>query len=76
MSRLQVRVFIERRVLSSIPHVAGALKGLLVAVFPKLTYLSALIISACLTPTDPILAAAIVGGHYADKNASLSGLPL
>ncbi|KAF8309346.1 hypothetical protein DL93DRAFT_2063063 [Clavulina sp. PMI_390] len=42
--------------------------GLLVAIFPKLSYLSALVVSACLTPTDPILAAAIVGGHYADRN--------
>ncbi|KAF8309345.1 hypothetical protein DL93DRAFT_1767443 [Clavulina sp. PMI_390] len=42
--------------------------GLLVAIFPKITYLSALVVSACLTPTDPILAAAIVGGHYADQN--------
>lgn len=42
--------------------------GLLVAIFPSLSYLSALVISACLTPTDPILAAAIVGGAFADKN--------
>ncbi|KAF9516786.1 hypothetical protein BS47DRAFT_1371584 [Hydnum rufescens UP504] len=42
--------------------------GLIVALFPSLTYQSALVISACLTPTDPVLAAAIVGGHFADKN--------
>lgn len=46
--------------------------GILVAIFPQLTYQSALVISATLTPTDPILAAAIVGGHYADKNVSLA----
>ena len=42
--------------------------GIMVALFPDLTYLSGLVISACLTPTDPILAAAVVGGHCADKN--------
>ncbi|KAF8327891.1 Cation/H+ exchanger [Cantharellus anzutake] len=42
--------------------------GLIVALFPELTYQSALVISACLTPTDPILAAAVVGGRYSEKN--------
>lgn len=40
----------------------------MVALFPKLDFVSALVISACLTPTDPILAAAIIGGKFAVKN--------
>ncbi|BEI82911.1 hypothetical protein CcaverHIS002_0307790 [Cutaneotrichosporon cavernicola] len=35
---------------------------------PKLTYKSALVISACLSPTDPILAQAVVGGTFAEKH--------
>lgn len=35
---------------------------------PKLTYLSCLVIAACVTPTDPILAQAVVGGKFADKH--------
>ncbi|THV04332.1 hypothetical protein K435DRAFT_816998 [Dendrothele bispora CBS 962.96] len=38
------------------------------ALVPGLTFLSALCIAACLSPTDPILAAAVVGGKYADKH--------
>jgi NhaP-type Na+/H+ or K+/H+ antiporter len=38
------------------------------AFIPNLNLLSSLAIAACLTPTDPILAAAIVGGKYADKH--------
>ncbi|KAF5374204.1 hypothetical protein D9758_004625 [Tetrapyrgos nigripes] len=38
------------------------------ALIPGLDFLSALCVAACLTPTDPILAAAVVGGKYADKN--------
>jgi NhaP-type Na+/H+ or K+/H+ antiporter len=38
------------------------------AFIPNLNFLSCLAIAACLTPTDPILAAAIVGGKYADKH--------
>jgi NhaP-type Na+/H+ or K+/H+ antiporter len=38
------------------------------AFIPNLNFLSSLAIAACLTPTDPILAAAIVGGKYADKH--------
>jgi len=33
--------------------------------FPSYNYISALVIAACLTPTDPIISAAIVGGQYA-----------
>ncbi|KAN0128122.1 Sodium/hydrogen exchanger [Lactarius tabidus] len=35
--------------------------------FPKLDFLSSLVISACLTPTDPIISAAVIGGGFADK---------
>lgn len=43
--------------------------GLLVwAMIPGLTYLSSIVISACLSPTDPILAQAVVGGKFADKH--------
>ncbi|KAK7445164.1 hypothetical protein VKT23_009595 [Stygiomarasmius scandens] len=38
------------------------------ALIPGLNFLSSLCVAACLTPTDPILAAAVVGGKYADKN--------
>jgi NhaP-type Na+/H+ or K+/H+ antiporter len=42
----------------------GVLKGL----FPNLNFVSCLAISACLTPTDPIICAAIVGGKFAIKH--------
>ncbi|KAI0696015.1 Sodium/hydrogen exchanger family-domain-containing protein [Cytidiella melzeri] len=42
--------------------------GLIYALIPGLNFLSSLAVSACLTPTDPILAAAVVGGKYADKH--------
>ncbi|KAI9448797.1 Sodium/hydrogen exchanger family-domain-containing protein [Lactarius psammicola] len=42
--------------------------ALIYALIPNLNFLSALAIGACLTPTDPILAAAIIGGKYADKH--------
>lgn len=42
--------------------------GLIYALIPDLTFLSSLAVAACLTPTDPILAAAVVGGKYADKH--------
>ncbi|KAG5349562.1 hypothetical protein C0989_003112 [Termitomyces sp. Mn162] len=48
--------------------VAGALFGL----FPKLSFHSCLAISACLTPTDPIICAAIVGGKYARRHVPLN----
>ncbi|EAU86363.2 Na+/H+ exchanger AnNHA1 [Coprinopsis cinerea okayama7 len=38
------------------------------ALIPKLNYVSSLAIAACLTPTDPILAAAVIGGKWADKH--------
>lgn len=42
--------------------------GLIYALIPGLSFLSSLVIGACLTPTDPILAAAVVGGKYANKH--------
>lgn len=33
-----------------------------------MSFLSSLAVGACLTPTDPILAAAVIGGKYADKH--------
>lgn len=42
--------------------------GIIRALFPALTFVSALAIAACLTPMDPILAAAIIGGRFADKS--------
>lgn len=42
--------------------------GLIYAFIPGLTFLSSLAVAACLTPTDPILAAAVVGGKWADKH--------
>ncbi|KZT32226.1 Sodium/hydrogen exchanger [Sistotremastrum suecicum HHB10207 ss-3] len=42
--------------------------GLIVALFPALNFRSALVISACLTPTDPILAMAIIMGKFAVKH--------
>ncbi|EGO25353.1 hypothetical protein SERLADRAFT_465372 [Serpula lacrymans var. lacrymans S7.9] len=36
--------------------------------FPSINYISSLCIAACLTPTDPIICAAIVSGTFAKKN--------
>ncbi|KZT26788.1 hypothetical protein NEOLEDRAFT_1131824 [Neolentinus lepideus HHB14362 ss-1] len=44
--------------------VAAVIRGL----FPVLDYISSLAIAACLTPTDPIISAAIVGGKFAIKH--------
>ncbi|EOQ99739.1 hypothetical protein E3P92_01377 [Wallemia ichthyophaga] len=38
------------------------------ALIPDLSYISSLTISATLTPTDPILAAAVIGGKFAQKH--------
>lgn len=35
---------------------------------PHMTYLSAMVIAACVTPTDPILAQAVVGGKFAERH--------
>lgn len=42
--------------------------ALIYALVPGLDFLSSLAVAACLTPTDPILAAAVVGGRYAEKH--------
>ncbi|KAF8894198.1 Sodium/hydrogen exchanger family-domain-containing protein, partial [Gymnopilus junonius] len=42
--------------------------ALIFALIPGLNFLSSLAVAACLTPTDPILAAAVVGGKWADKH--------
>ena len=36
--------------------------------FPILGFVACLAIASCLTPTDPIISAAIVGGKYAEEN--------
>ncbi|KAJ3502865.1 hypothetical protein NMY22_g18441 [Coprinellus aureogranulatus] len=46
--------------------------GLLRAIFPSLSFISCLAISACLTPTDPIICAAIVGGKFARKHVPIN----
>lgn len=45
--------------------------ALIFALVPGLTFLSSLAVAACLTPTDPILAAAVIGGKYADKHVPI-----
>ena len=43
--------------------------GLLIwALIPGIDYLSALMIASCVSPTDPILAQAVVGGPWAEKH--------
>lgn len=37
------------------------LTGIIKVLFPTYTFVSALVVAACLTPTDPIICAAIVG---------------
>jgi NhaP-type Na+/H+ or K+/H+ antiporter len=43
--------------------------GLIYALVPRLNFLGALVVAACATPTDPILAASVVGkGKFAQKH--------
>lgn len=42
--------------------------GFIRLLFPSLDYVSCLLISACLTPTDPVVSATIVGGAWAEKH--------
>ncbi|CCM05702.1 uncharacterized protein FIBRA_07934 [Fibroporia radiculosa] len=42
--------------------------AIIYALFPSYNYISALVVAACLTPTDPIISAAIVGGKFALKH--------
>ncbi|GJJ06579.1 hypothetical protein Clacol_000772 [Clathrus columnatus] len=46
--------------------------GFIFWLFPGLTYISSLCISACLTPTDPILAVAITSGTFAVKHVPVN----
>jgi len=46
--------------------------GITRALFPDLTFISCLAIAACLTPTDPIICAAIVGGKFALQHVPLN----
>ncbi|KAF5348263.1 hypothetical protein D9756_010463 [Leucocoprinus leucothites] len=41
--------------------------GLLKVLFSRFDYVTCLVLAACLTPTDPIVSAAIVGGQFARK---------
>ncbi|KAJ3713341.1 Sodium/hydrogen exchanger family-domain-containing protein [Lentinula raphanica] len=45
--------------------------GIMKCLFPSLNYVSCLVIAACLTPTDPIVCATIVGGQFAEKHVSV-----
>lgn len=45
--------------------------GLIHLLFPQFNFVSCLAIAACLTPTDPIISAAIVGGNFAIKNVPM-----
>ncbi|KAF8993685.1 Sodium/hydrogen exchanger [Cyathus striatus] len=46
--------------------------GLMRVALPKLNFISCLALAACLTPTDPIICAAIVGGNFATKHVPLN----
>jgi NhaP-type Na+/H+ or K+/H+ antiporter len=42
--------------------------AILKSLFPNLGFLACLAIASCLTPTDPIVSAAIVGGRFAEEH--------
>lgn len=42
------------------------------ALVPNLSFLPALAVGACVTPTDPVLSNSIVKGRFADKNVSIN----
>ncbi|KAI1785916.1 Sodium/hydrogen exchanger family-domain-containing protein [Ganoderma leucocontextum] len=46
--------------------------AIIFVVFPNLNFISSMVIAACLTPTDPIISAAIVGGKFATKHVPLN----
>ncbi|KAI0819315.1 Sodium/hydrogen exchanger family-domain-containing protein [Trametes gibbosa] len=46
--------------------------AIIFAIFPPLDFISSLVIAACLTPTDPIISAAIVGGKFATNHVPLN----
>ena len=41
--------------------------GFVKLLVPGLTFLESLCIAACVTPTDPVLAASVVKGRFAEK---------
>jgi NhaP-type Na+/H+ or K+/H+ antiporter len=45
-----------------------AVAGFIKLLFSDLNYVSCLLIAACLTPTDPVISAAIVNGTWAEKH--------
>ncbi|KAF5369408.1 hypothetical protein D9758_002620 [Tetrapyrgos nigripes] len=50
----------------------GIVSGILYALFPQIGFYGCLVIAACLTPTDPIICAALVGGKFAVKHVPLN----
>ena len=46
--------------------------ALIKALFPSLNFLSCLAVASCLTPTDPIISAAIVAGRFARLNVPIN----
>lgn len=46
--------------------------ALIKALFPSLNFLSCLAVASCLTPTDPIISAAIVAGRFARMNVPVN----
>ncbi|KAF5348270.1 hypothetical protein D9756_010464 [Leucocoprinus leucothites] len=46
--------------------------GLLKALFTRFDFITCLVLAACLTPTDPIISAAIVGGKFARNHVPLN----
>ncbi|KAJ3577017.1 hypothetical protein NP233_g11 [Leucocoprinus birnbaumii] len=46
--------------------------GLIKALFTRFDFITCLVLAACLTPTDPIISAAIVGGKFARKHVPLN----
>ncbi|PIL33976.1 transporter [Ganoderma sinense ZZ0214-1] len=46
--------------------------AIIFVVFPNLNFTSSMVVAACLTPTDPIISAAIVGGRFATKHVPLN----
>ncbi|XP_006461058.1 hypothetical protein AGABI2DRAFT_68765, partial [Agaricus bisporus var. bisporus H97] len=42
--------------------------GLLKVIFHRFDYITCLVLAACLTPTDPIISASVVGGEFARKH--------
>lgn len=56
-----------------IMSIAWVVCGFLVyELIPRLTFMEALLIAACITPTDPILANSITKGRYAEQSVSPS----